>query len=271
MNDAAWLEVFHRIGERVSEAVSPLLGTEAGRVELGRGAGGDRTVALDERAEEVALAELQGLAASDGERFSVLSEEAGRIDLGAPYPVVFVDPVDGSVNAKRGVPVAGVMLSLLDGPTLDDVRIGVVHNLYSGERWHAVRDAGLHRQGRRVTPYVPDRPRIEVVGIESSPRNLPPALPLAMQASKVRLLGSIAISLAAAAAGAMDVFCSAMPARAFDMTAGILMLREVGGIATDFEGRPLGGVEAGLKDRSTLLCAASPDMHDRALASLHGV
>lgn len=270
MNDAAWLEVFHRIGERVAEAVNPLLGTEAGRVELGRGAGGDRTVALDERAEEVALAELRGVAAN-GERFSVLSEEAGRIDLGAPYPIVFVDPVDGSVNAKRGVPVAGVMLSLLDGPTLADVRVGVVHNLYSGERWHAVRDQGLHRQGRRVTPYVPDRPRIEVVGIESSPRNLPPALPLAMQASKVRLLGSIAISLAAAAAGAMDVFCSAMPARAFDMTAGILMIGEVGGVVTDFEGRPLGAVEAGLKERATLLCAASPGMHDRALASLHGV
>ncbi|MBO0705318.1 MAG: hypothetical protein J2P39_08365 [Candidatus Dormibacteraeota bacterium] len=270
MDDAAWLELFHRIGGRVAEAVSPLLGTEAGRVELGRGAGGDRTVALDERAEEVALTELRGVAA-DGERFSVLSEEAGHVDLGAPYPVVFIDPVDGSVNAKRGVPVAGVMLSLLDGPTLDDVRIGVVHNLYSGERWHAVRDDGLHRQGRPVTPYVPERPRIEVVGIESSPRNLPPALPLAMQASKVRLLGSIAISLAAAAAGAMDVFCSAMPARAFDMTAGILMLREVGGVVTDFEGQPVGGVEAGLTDRSTLLCAASPGMHERALASLHGV
>lgn len=77
----------------------------------------------------------------------------------------------------------------------------------------------------------------------------------------------------AAAAGSWWVF--ARPPRpaqaAFDMTAGILVLREVGGVVTDFEGQPVGGVEAGLTDRSTLLCAASPGMHERALASLHGV
>ena len=78
----------------------PLLGTAAGGQELGRGAGGDRTVELDRRAEVEALAELNVLAGR-GERFSVLSEEAGLIDMGAPFPRVLVDP--GVTHIGAGV------------------------------------------------------------------------------------------------------------------------------------------------------------------------
>lgn len=269
MNDSAWVEAFDQIGVRVRRAVGPLLGTEEGRAELGWGAGGDRTVEIDRVAEEVVLSELRALA-ERGERFSVLSEEIGQIDLGAEFPVVFVDPVDGSLNAKRGVPVAGVMLSLLEGPTLSDVRVGVVHNLFDGERWHALRGGGLFHQGERVTPFLPAEGRINVLALESSPRNLEPAGPLIQQARKLRLLGSVAISLAAAACGSVDVFCSAMRARAFDATAGLLMVREGGGVVTDFQGGALGHVPAGLEARTTLLCAASPAAHRRALEVLHG-
>jgi myo-inositol-1(or 4)-monophosphatase len=264
MNDAAWLEAFHAMAGLVRTAVAPLLGTAAGRVEVGRGAGGDRTVELDRLAEEVVLGELRALA-ERGERFTVLSEEAGRVDLGADFPLVIVDPVDGSLNAKRGLPVAAVMLSLLDGPTLADIRVGVIHNLFNGGRWHAVRGGGLYHGDARVTPQRPRDGRIEVLGLESSPRNLDPTRPLVAKAGKLRLLGTIAISLAHTASGGIDLFCSAMPSRTFDSTAGLLMIREVGGTVSDFEGRSLDGVPAGLDHRSTLLCASDPAIHRRAL------
>lgn len=269
MNDAAWLDAFNQIAVHVRQAVTPLLGTEEGRAELGWGAGGDRTVELDRVAEEVVLRELRVLA-ERGERFSVVSEEIGRVDLGAEFPVVFVDPIDGSLNAKRGVPMAGVMLSLLDGPMLTDVRVGVVHSLFGGERWHAVRGGGLYRQGERIIPFRPADGGISVLALESSPRNLGPAGPLIQQAWKLRLLGCVAISLATAACGSVDVFCSAMRARAFDATAGLLMVQEGGGVATDFQGHSLGDVRAGLESRTTLLCAASPAVHRRALEVLQG-
>ncbi len=77
--------------------VLPLAGTEPGRAQLTIGAGGDRTMELDRAAEADVFAELEALAGR-GERFAVLSEEAGHRKFGADYPLVLVDPVDGSLK-----------------------------------------------------------------------------------------------------------------------------------------------------------------------------
>jgi len=162
----------------VRRAVLPLSGTEAGRASLSVGAGGDTTIELDRASEVVVFAELAALA-ERGEKFSVLSEEAGRKDFGAEYPLVLVDPVDGSLNAKQGVPLFGLMLAVLDGPTLDDAYVGFVMNLNTGEEWTAVRKQGASRQGKPLDVMRPsDRGRIELLGLESTPRALKVAQPL---------------------------------------------------------------------------------------------
>lgn len=252
------------------EAIQPALGTEAGRVKHGRGAGGDRTVELDRLAEEAGLTVLRA-AAARGARFSVVSEEIGLLDLGAEWPRVLLDPVDGSLNAKQGLPMAAVMTSLLDGPAVADTRVGWVLNLLSGERWHAIRGAGAYRQGAPLRPLRPGGPAsIELLGLESSPRNVYLARALIEKAAKLRLFGSMALSLAHTAAGGLEVFCSPIQARVFDTTAGVLMIQEVGGITSDMDGRPLAQLEAGLQSRSTLLCSASRSLHEFALAALQG-
>jgi myo-inositol-1(or 4)-monophosphatase len=268
---AAWLSVFETVGKRVRAAVTPLLGTEAGRREVGTGAGGDRTVELDRLAEAAALNELERVAA-DGRPCSVLSEEAGLIDLGAAYPRLLLDPLDGSLNAKQGLPVSAVMLTLIEGPQLRDVRVGWMMNLASGERWHAIRGGGAYRDGSLLRPLAPHDPhgRIGVLGLESSPRELCRAQPLIDRASKVRLLGAMAMSLAHTAAGGVEVFATPIQARIFDMTAGVLMINEVGGVVTDFAGQPVDGIEVGLEDRTTLLGSAHPNLHALALGVLKG-
>jgi myo-inositol-1(or 4)-monophosphatase len=267
--DQAWLDVFDAVGVAVRRATASLLGTEAGRAVVGVGAGGDRTVELDRLAEEAALVEL-GRFAAGGHPCSVQSEEAGVIDLGAPLPLVILDPVDGSVNAKQGLPMSAVMLSLVDGPNLADVRVGWTLNLISGERWHAVRGAGAYRDGRRLTPLRPSgRPgRIDVLGLESRACDLRRMQPLLDRASKVRILGSIALLLAHGAAGGIEVFAVPFEARIFDMTAGVLMVEEVGGVVTDLEGRSLRDAAVGLDSRTTLLGSANPELHGLALDAL---
>jgi myo-inositol-1(or 4)-monophosphatase len=246
----------------------PLFGTETGREELGRGAGGDRTVELDRRAEAEALAELRAQAES-GERFSVLSEEVGLVEMGADFPRVLVDPVDGSRNAKRGIPVVGLMLTLVDGPALADVRLGFVLNTVSGERWHALRGAGTFRQGVRITParHTPEG-RIGILGLETSTRSLLTAVPLIERADRLRLLGSAALALAHTAAGGIDVHCTPTRHRLFDMTAGWLMLEEVGGVMTDADGNGLGGLSTELDTATTAVCSAHADLHRAALEAL---
>jgi len=249
--------------------VAPLLGSEAGRSELGIGAGGDRTVELDRLAEEAALAELARFA-SAGHPCSVLSEEAGPVDLGAEYPRVILDPVDGSLNAKQGLPLAAVMLSLLEGPTVGALRLGWVVNLFSGEQWHVVRGGGAFRNGAPISPLASrGRPgRVGVLGIESSPRDLFKIQPLIERASKVRLFGSMALSLAHTASGGIELFAAPIRARIFDLTAGLLMVAEAGGTITDLEGRPLEEAIVGLDTRTTLLGSADPALHELALQVL---
>ncbi len=250
-------------------ATAHLVGTEAGRAELATGAGGDTTVEIDRLAESVALERL-GRAAAAGDTFSILSEEVGHRGQGAEWPLVLIDPIDGSLNAKQGIPVFAVMLALLDGPRLADTRAGYVLNLVSGESWHAVRGAGAFRDGEplRVLPPKPGHRDFEMVALESSPRSVARARPLLERAAKVRVLGCMALSIVHTATGGVDVFCAPFRARAFDMAASLLILREAGGVATDLEGSDVFAVRAGLEARTTLLCASDPGCHARALAAL---
>ena len=246
----------------------PLAGTEAGRAGLQVGAGGDQTLELDRAAEGVVFAELEAFAAR-GERFSVLSEEVGLRSFGAEYPLVLVDPVDGSLNAMQGVPVFGLMLAVLDGPAIDDTFAGAVLNLNNGEAWTAIRKQGAWRAGRPLT-VIPrqDPKRIQIVGLESTPRAIALARPLVERASKIRILGSMALSIAHTAAGGFDVFCAPMPVRVFDMAASLLLLKESGGVATDVQGKAIGPLHASLDLRTTLLCAPTQELHTEALEIL---
>jgi myo-inositol-1(or 4)-monophosphatase len=244
------------------------MGTAAGGAEVGTGAGGDRTVELDRTAEAEALSELRALA-ERGHRFSVLSEEVGLVDLGASFPRVLLDPVDGTRNAKRGLPLVASMLALLDGPELAAARLGFVVNTVSGERWHAVRDSGAFHNGSLISPmrHVPDS-RIEILGLETATRELRAVPALIRGVSRLRLLGSTAIALAHTASGGIDVYCGPTRHRLFDMVAGLLMIREVGGVASDLSGASLDELPADLDTLTTVVCSAHPDLHRLALEML---
>ena len=223
---------------------------------------------LDRAAEEVVFAELEALARR-GEAFSVLSEESGLRSFGAPFPLVLVDPVDGSLNAKQGVPLFGLMLAVLDGPLIADAFAGYVLDLNNGEEWTAIRKQGARRDGAPLVVIPRNDPnKIQILGLESSPRAVAGARPLVEHAGKLRILGSMAISIALTASGAFDVFCAPMPVRVFDMAASLLLLAETGGVATDMRGNRIGPLPASLDRRTALLCAPTSELHAEALTIL---
>jgi len=232
------------------------------------GAGGDTTVEVDAVAEAVVFSELAGLV-ERGAKFSVLSEEAGHRDFGSPYPLVLVDPVDGSLNAKQGIPLFGLMLAVLDGPTVGDTCAGLVLNLSTGEAWRCIRGEGAWRGADPVSVLArSNHDRLEVIGLESTPRALKLAQPLVERTSKIRILGSMAISIALTSAGAFDAFCAPIPVRVFDMAASLLLLKEAGGVATTTEGESLDGLSCDLSTRATVLCAPTRALHSEAMGIL---
>src|SRR3954447_4476073 len=135
-----------------------------------RGEGGDRTLVIDALAEDAVFGQLERLHDA-GARFTALSEERGTVDFGDPVVVVVIDPIDGSLNAKRGLPCHALSIAVADGHTMADVVFGYVFDLGPGEEWHAVRGGGAFLQGTLIDAPPERRKRdgrLEVVAVESA-------------------------------------------------------------------------------------------------------
>ena len=112
---------------------------------IGVGVGGDDTTAIDSEVERVVVARFD----ASGADFTLVSEELGiRPAIGGSSSVVVLDPIDGSINAKRGIPFFSVSVAVADGPTMGDVHFGYVYDFGSGEEWTAVRGQGAFLDGR---------------------------------------------------------------------------------------------------------------------------
>jgi len=242
-------------------------------VETGtRGKGGDRTLEIDALAEALVLAELERLHA-DGARFSVLSEERGHVEFGGGDTLVVVDPIDGSLNAKRGLPHHCVSIAVAEGPTMGDVTFGFVQDFGPDEEWVAHRGAGATLNGVPLDPSLSERRwpdgRLELVGFESAdPRwVLASAEGLVDVAHRLRAIGTIAAALCQVAAARFDGMLTLKGTRAVDAAAAQLVVREAGGLVafTSFED-PL-GAPLDLLPHSPVVAARTP----HALAELAAV
>lgn len=227
------------------------------------GEGGDRTLEIDRAAEDRVFAELDRLHES-GARFTAISEERGEVDYGDPGVLVVIDPIDGSLNAKRGLPAASLSIAVATGPTMGDVVFGYVHDLGNGEEWTAVAGEGARLNGEPLGPVLPERRipdgRLEIVLAEmAAPAHLARASEgLVEVANRVRLMGSVAISCCQVAAGRADAMVSLVGCRSVDAAAAQFIVREAGGVVR-FDGpdAPLGFPLAEFDARALLVAAAS--------------
>jgi myo-inositol-1(or 4)-monophosphatase len=202
-----------------------------------RGEGGDRTLEIDAAAEDVVFAEL-GRLHDAGARFTAVSEERGVVDFGSDALLVVIDPIDGSLNAKRGLPHHALSIAVADGPTMADVFFGFVQDFGPQEEWLAVRGEGAWLDGVRLDPAIAERRnqagKLEVVGVESAdPRWVVGSVDaLAETAHRIRALGAIAVSLCQVAAARFDAMASLKRCRAVDAAAAQLIVREAGGLVS---------------------------------------
>jgi myo-inositol-1(or 4)-monophosphatase len=210
--------------------------TSAERVEETgtRGEGGDRTLVIDARAEDVVFAQLDRLYAG-GVRFTAISEERGVVDYGSDDVRVVIDPIDGSLNAKRGMISHALSIAVADGPTMADVAFGFVFDFGPGEEWTARRGEGAYLDGRPIEPAAERRMqdgRLEMITLESTdPRWMAPAIEqLGLTVHRVRALGSIAISLCQLAPTRVDGMMTLWRTRAVDVAAAQLIVRETGAL-----------------------------------------
>jgi myo-inositol-1(or 4)-monophosphatase len=228
---------------------------------VGEGEGGDDTTAIDRAAENVLVARFRELDAT------IVSEEIGELGDGR-YRIV-IDPIDGSLNAKRGIPFFSLSLAVADGDCMDDVFFGYVYDFGSREEWTGRRGDGAYLDG---APLGAERPkqRIEILSFEATRTSLVAerAASVVGLAHRLRIMGSLALSLCHLAAGRVDAVCSLKPARSVDIAAAQLLVREVGLAIDLFEDPPFGEARLDVEGRSRVVAAATPELCRELAAAL---
>jgi myo-inositol-1(or 4)-monophosphatase len=239
-----WLGVARSAAGEVRQILAAAPSTVERARETGtRGEGGDRTLEIDAAAEEAVFQRLEELH-RHGHRFTAISEERGRVEFGGDGAVlVVIDPLDGSKNAKRGIPHHALSIAVAEGgATMADVTFGYVHDFGTAEEWSARAGAGAFLNGVALDRDVPERrvgEKVEMLGVESAdPRWLRDAADdLAAHAHRVRALGAMAVTLCQVAGGRLDGMVTLRRCRAVDVAAAQLIVREAGG-AVRFLGAP---------------------------------
>jgi myo-inositol-1(or 4)-monophosphatase len=222
----------------------------------GMGEGGDRSLVLDRRCEDVVFAELERLAAT-GASFVAVSEERGEVAFGEGGPArIVIDPIDGSLNARRTLPSHSLSVAVASGASMADVEFGYVYDFGAGEEFTAGRGEGAKLDDSPIE-VAPDREKLELLGVESAePGRLSPvAEALDGRVYRLRVIGSIAITAAYVAAGRLDGMLSLRPCRSVDAAAAQLIVREAGGVVA-FGELALSAADLGLDARYPIAAAA---------------
>jgi myo-inositol-1(or 4)-monophosphatase len=259
-----WLAACRAAARDVDEVLARLPATAQRERVVGAGVGGDETTAVDAEAERAVVARLDAL----GVDFTLVSEELGRREArDGAATIVVLDPIDGSINAKRGIPFFSLSIAIADGPAMANVHLGYVFDFGSREEWTAIRGGGAFLDGEPLPPVAP-RPRIELLSLEATRTDLVArhAPALAEVAHRVRVMGSLALSLCHLAAGRVDAVCSLKPARSVDVAAAQLLVREAGLVVDLPDAGPLDDAPLDLEGRSRIAAAATRE-HYAALAA----
>jgi myo-inositol-1(or 4)-monophosphatase len=253
-----WLEACRAAAGDVRRVLAELPTRVEREPVLRAGVGGDDTTAIDAAAEEAVVARL----AQVTEGFSLVSEELGEASYGAggPWRVV-VDPIDGSLNAKRGIPFFSLSVAIAEGPAMGDVVFGYVYDFGTAEEWTATRGGGAFLDGRALGAVLP-KDEIEILSFEATTTAevAERAAAVVGTAHRLRIMGSLALSLCHLAAGRVDGVCSLKPARSVDIAAGQLLVRECGLAIDLFEDPPFLAAPLDLIGRSRVVAAGTDEL-----------
>jgi myo-inositol-1(or 4)-monophosphatase len=258
-----WLEVCRAASADIRHVLADLPGRAEREPVLATGVGGDDTTAIDAAAEQAVVGRLEELH-RQGHDFLLVSEELGERAFGNGRTRVVVDPIDGSVNAKRGLTHFCLSVAVAEGPSFGDVVYGYLYDFGSGEEWTATKGGGAELDGRALGSVRP-KEHVEILALEGtlSASVADKAGALAGYAQRFRIMGSLALSLCQLAAGRVDAVCSLRGARAVDVAAAQLVVRECGLEIGFADAAPWDPAPLNTAPQSLVVAAATEESRDR--------
>jgi fructose-1,6-bisphosphatase/inositol monophosphatase family enzyme len=243
----------------------------AGEIALGRFRG-EHAIASKGRGNVVTEADVEvELRLKDMLRYEypdhkILSEEtAADTDASSGWTWV-IDPIDGTKNYSMGIPFWCVNLALcFDG----EPQIGITYDPSNDEAFWAVAGEGAWCGERRLRASDAPDVNSSIIGVDLGYDDQRGSEQIALMArifprvQSIRILGSAALAFAYASCGRLDLFTH-MNISPWDIAAGMLLIREAGGAASDRSGGPM-------TLRSHTFAAGGRRVHDDFMAKYGGL
>jgi len=241
-----WLSL---AGEAARSAGEFLAGARIADLKIGASLGKDIKLAVDRESEDRIIGMLR-----ERSDFPILSEEQGMIKgrMAEQDWRWVVDPLDGSLNYLRGIPLCCVSVGLWHG---DSPMLGAIYDFNRNELFTGLVGCGAWLNGAAIMVSTTQAPGEAVlcagfpVGTDLSPAALQTFVEQVRQYKKVRLFGAAALSLAYVAAGRVDAYYE-RDIWLWDVAAGLAIVLAAGGAVIK---RP-----SSASPDALVLCASTP-------------
>ncbi|MFQ3237661.1 MAG: myo-inositol-1(or 4)-monophosphatase [Paraglaciecola sp.] len=194
----------------------------------------DYVTRIDKEAEQAIIRKIQ----QSYPEHSFVGQEGGVVEGDNDFKWI-IDPLDGTINFIKGIPHFAVSIALMHKGRLDQA---VVFDPIRGELFTASKGGGAQLNGFRIRASKAKELNQTILGTalpfknkDSVPTYLESFHTIYMQAGDIRRSGSTALDLAYVAAGRYDGHWE-KGVKPWDIAAGELLVRESGGLVTDYNG-----------------------------------
>ncbi|MFW9844172.1 MAG: inositol monophosphatase family protein [Candidatus Thorarchaeota archaeon] len=202
---------------------------------------GDKTLLLDVKAED----EIIEVLLSSDISFDILSEEKGLLQTSkrSEY-IALVDPIDGSANLKRGIPLVSLGISIVpfkDNMTSDDAEISIIDSVFTDESYVAIRGRGVTKNGKRVKVAEPVTLENAIISYDTKRTFDPSFVESSIRTIKsvhdIRRTASNLLDLCWTAAGYLDGMVDVRDLLPIIHLCGTHMVFEAGGYVVGLDGK----------------------------------
>jgi myo-inositol-1(or 4)-monophosphatase len=234
---------------------------------------GDQTLALDKEAEDIIIKILQQSRTS----FSIMTEEQGIIkNESRPEYLAIIDPIDGSANLERGIPICSIGISVLpydEKMTTDDIEASVIRSFFTDETYVAIKNQGVTLNGELVDPAQP-KPMEEIIVSYDTKKKWDKEF----TAASVRVLENVfdmrrsasnLLDLCWTAAGGLDAMLDLRGVLPIVHVSGTHMVTEAGGYVVDSTGSRL-NLPIEYEQRMSFAAASSETLARKLLSLWRG-
>tara|TARA_Y100000768_G_scaffold388745_1_gene386746 strand:- start:9425 stop:10165 length:741 start_codon:yes stop_codon:yes gene_type:complete len=193
----------------------------------------DVKIFADKKSEKVIIKFLESTTS-----FSILSEEIGFIDKKSKY-VWIIDPVDGSVNFSRGIPLSSVSIGLWKN---NEPILGVIYDINNKDLYKGIVGLGAWKNQNKINVSNIENNSSAIIctgfpiATDFSENSIHDFVSKVKDFKKVRLLGSASLSLAYLASSCVDAYFE-KDIKIWDVAAGIPIVLAAGGYVDFYESK----------------------------------